>query len=212
MRPVLKPGPVPAPTHPRIRHLHQPRKLAQQQLRPGNFLIRQQKCHVQGSAWQKVMIRLALLLVKTSAIFVLVATLAVAVLGLTGCKMAFTGVLNANNGIYWYTNGPESINFKLDGRCPQSLSPGLVFNIAGYQYAITNTIRTVSPLFSAAHLLIRAAHFPEIRTEADVRKRFTGPNQISFATTYNVMGGPNAVKIANNLTAGLFFVDDLHAT
>ena len=71
------------------------------------------------------MIRLALLLVKTSAIFVLVATLAVAVLGLIGYKMAFTGVLNANNGIYWYTNGPESINLKLDGRFPQSPSPPL---------------------------------------------------------------------------------------
>ena len=158
------------------------------------------------------MIRLALLLVKTSAISVLVATLAVAVLGLIGYKMAFTGVLNANNGIYWYTNGPESINFKLDGRCPQSPSPGLVFNIAGYQYAITNTIRTVSPLFSAAHCLIRAAYFPEIHTEAYMRKRFTSPNQISFATTYNVMGGPNAVKIANNLAAGLFFVNYIYAT
>ena len=149
---------------------------------------------------------------KTSAIFVLVATLAVAVLGLTGCKMAHTGVLNANNGIYWYTNGPESINFKLDGRFPQSPSPGLVFNIAGYQYATTNTIRMVSPLFSAAHRLIRADYFPEIRTEADVCKRFISSNQISFATTYNVMGGPNAVKIANNLTAGLFFVNYIYAT
>ena len=110
------------------------------------------------------MIRLALLLVKTSVIFVLVATLAMAVLGLTGCKMDFTGVLNANNGIYWYTNGPESINFKLDGRSPQSPSPELVFHIAGYQYAITNTIRSVSLLFSAAYRLIRAAYFPEIRT------------------------------------------------
>ena len=149
---------------------------------------------------------------KTAAISVLVATLAVAVTGFTGCKMDFTSVLNANNGMYWDMNGPEFFNFKLDGRSPQSPSPGLVFHIAGYQYVITNTIRTVSLLFPAAHLLIRAAHSPEIHTEADVRKRFTGPNQISFATTDNVMGGPNAVKIANNLAAGLFFVDYLHAT
>ena len=45
-----------------------------------------------------------------------------------------------------------------------------------------------------------------------MRKRFTSPNQISFATTYNVMGGPNAVKIANNLAAGLFFVNYIYAT
>ncbi len=32
----------------------------------------------------------------------------------------FTGVLNANNGMYWDMNGPEFINLKLEGRSPQS--------------------------------------------------------------------------------------------
>jgi hypothetical protein len=124
----------------------------------------------------------------------------------------FTGVLNANNNMLWTMNGvDEFINLKLEGRSPQSPSTGLVFHIAGYQHSTTNTIRTVSLPFPAANLLIRADHSPEIHAKADVLKLFTGPNQISFATTYNTMGGPNAVKIANNLAAGLFSVGHIHA-
>ena len=123
----------------------------------------------------------------------------------------FTGVLNATNGMYWDMNGPEFINLKLEGRSPQSPSTGLVFHIAGYRHATTNTIRTVILPFPAANLLVRADHSPEIHTQADVLKLFTGPNPISFATVYNTMGGPNSVKVADNLAAGLFSVEHIHA-
>jgi hypothetical protein len=49
----------------------------------------------------------------------------------------FTGVLNANNGMYWDMNGPEFINLKLEGYSPQAPRPtgastgGLIFHLAG---------------------------------------------------------------------------------
>ncbi|WP_210518854.1 MbnP family protein [Hymenobacter terricola] len=123
----------------------------------------------------------------------------------------FTDVLNANNGMYWDMNGPEFINLKLEGRSPQAPSSGLIFHIAGYKHSTTNTIRTVTLPFPAVSLLIRPDHSPEIHTSADVLKMFTGVNPISFATIYNTMGGPNSVKVADNIAAGMFTVEHIHA-
>ena len=130
----------------------------------------------------------------------------------------FAGVLDSNNSMWWDWS-KEFINVKLEGRSPQSPSGGLVFHIAGFRGAngANNTIRTVSPAFPAnAKLLIRADHAPEIHLHADVLGMFAGPSPVRFATTYNTMSatpvnGLNSVQIANNIAAGMFEVEHIHA-
>ena len=60
-------------------------------------------------------------------------------------------------------------------------------------------------------LLIRPDHTPEIHLHADVLRLFGAPNSVRFSTLYNTMGGPESVKVADNITAGLFSVDHIHA-
>lgn len=124
-----------------------------------------------------------------------------------------TGVLDANNGMWWDWS-KEFINVKLEGTSPQSPSRGLVFHIAGFKGAngANNTIRTVSPAFPAnTKLLIRPDHSPEIHLHVDVLGMFGAPNPVRFATVYNTMGGPQSVRVANNLAAGMFEVEHIHA-
>ena len=133
------------------------------------------------------------------------------------------GVLDANNNMYWDMNGPEFINLKMEGSSAQALPRGLVFHIAGYKHATTNTIRTVTLSFPVGvNLLVRPDHSPEIHTQADVAQMFTGPNVITtpaapfrnpvnFASVNTVMGGPAAAKIANNIAIGMFSVEHIHA-
>lgn len=119
----------------------------------------------------------------------------------------FTGVLNANNGMFWDMNGPEFINLKLEGTSPQARTGGLIFHIAGYKQSTTNTIRTVMLPLPGGGLPIRADRSPQLYAKANVLKLFTGPHQIDFSRIYNTMGGPNATKVADNLAAGLFSID-----
>ena len=122
--------------------------------------------------------------------------------------------LNANSGMLWTMNGvDEFINLSLTGYSSKSNSGGLTFHIAGYKHSTTNTIRTVTVPFPAANspMLVRADHAPEIHLYADINKLFGGPNLIKFTDTYNVMGGAPAVKIADNLAAGVFSVGHIHA-
>lgn len=122
--------------------------------------------------------------------------------------------LNANSGMLWTMNGvDEFINLSLTGYSSKSPSTGLTFHVAGYKHSTTNTIRTVTVPFPAANspMLVRPDHAPEIHLYADINKLFTGPNAIKFADTYNVMGGVPAVKIADNIAAGMFSVGHIHA-
>ncbi|MCC3155365.1 hypothetical protein Q3A66_20250 [Hymenobacter sp. BT770] len=140
----------------------------------------------------------------------------------------FTGVLNANNGMYWDMNGPEFINLKLEGyspqapHAPQATTGGLVFHVAGYKGAANNTIRTVRLPFPTANLLVRPDHFPEVHLHVDIANLFNGPNPatatnppflnpVNFALVYNKMGGPAAAKLADNAAAGMFSVSHIHA-
>lgn len=129
----------------------------------------------------------------------------------------FSGALDPNNNMFWNMNGPEFKNLLLEGYSPQAphasgaATGGLVFHIAGYQHASTNTIRTFTvPFPSGVRLLVRADHSPGIHTVVDVARLFASPNQISFATTYNVMGGLPAARIADNAASGLFTVGHIH--
>lgn len=123
----------------------------------------------------------------------------------------FTGVLNPNNNMYWDMNGPEFKNVVLEGHSPQSPTGGLIYHIAGYKHSTTNTIRTVTLPFPPAKLLVRTDHSPEVHMHVDIAKMFAGPNLISFASAGNVMGGPTAARIADNMAAGMFTVSHVHA-
>ena len=123
-------------------------------------------------------------------------------------------VLNANSGMLWTMNGvDEFINLSLTGYSAKSPSTGLTFHIAGYQHATTNTIRTVTLPFPTAGspLLVRPDRTPTVHLTADINKLFSGPHTIKFADTYNVMGGAPAVRIADNLAAGMFSVSRIQA-
>jgi len=126
---------------------------------------------------------------------------------------AFTGALDANNAMWWDWS-QEFINVKLEGTSPQSPSRGLVFHIAGFKGAngANNTIRTVAlPFPNGTKLLIRPDHTPQIHLHVDVLGLFGGPNPVRFATVYNTMGGAQSVKVADNLAAGMFSVEHIHA-
>lgn len=126
---------------------------------------------------------------------------------------SFTGVLDSNNGMWWDWS-KEFINVKLEGTSPQAPSGGLVFHIAGFKGAngANNTIRTVSPAFPAnTKLLIRPDHTPGIHLHVDVLGMFGAPNPVRFATVYNTMGGPASVRVANNIAAGMFDIEHIHA-
>ena len=123
-------------------------------------------------------------------------------------------VLNAGNGMLWTMNGvDEFINVSLSGYSSKSRSGGLTFHVAGYRQAATNTIRTVTVAFPAAGspLLVRPGQSPKIHMRVDIAKMFSGPNPVNFANTYSVMGGAPAARIADNIAAGMFTVDYIHA-
>ncbi|HLK97019.1 MAG TPA: hypothetical protein VK364_04560, partial [Hymenobacter sp.] len=90
---------------------------------------------------------------------------------------------------------------------PQSPTGAIIFHIGGFEGA-NNTVRTVSPVVGNA-IQIRESRTPELRIKADVLKMFTGPNPIRFAEVHNTMGGPQAVKVANNQAAGMFTVTQI---
>ena len=122
-------------------------------------------------------------------------------------------VLNAGNGMLWTMNGVnEFINVSLSGYSSKSRSGGLTFHIAGYRQAATNTIRTVTLTFPAASspLRVRPGQSPKIDMRVDIAKMFSGPNPVSFANTYNVMGGAPAARIADNIAAGMFTIDRIN--
>ncbi|MDQ2772376.1 MAG: hypothetical protein M3Y54_17970 [Bacteroidota bacterium] len=132
----------------------------------------------------------------------------------------FSGALDPNNNMFWNMNGPEFKNLLLEGystfapHATGATTGGLVYHIAGYQHASTNTIRTFTVPFPAGvSLLVRPDHSPEIHTLVDVAQLFRSPNQISFAdrASYNVMGGVVAARIADNAASGMFTVGHIHA-
>lgn len=125
----------------------------------------------------------------------------------------FTGSLAADPGMFWDWS-KEFKNVLLEGTSPQSPKGGLVFHIAGFKGAngANNTIRTVLlPFPNNVNLLIRPDHTPQIHLHVDVLGMFGTPNPVRFATVYNTMGGPQSVKIADNIAAGMFSVEHIHA-
>jgi hypothetical protein len=120
----------------------------------------------------------------------------------------YPGVLGASYDMFWEWSH-EHINLRLVGHSPQSPNQFLTYDVAGFRS--NNTIRTVAPSFGSNQLLVRTDHSPEIHMHVDLLKLFTGPHLINFATTYDVSGGPDAARLADNLAAGMFSVAHIHA-
>ncbi|WP_206986519.1 MbnP family protein [Hymenobacter telluris] len=122
---------------------------------------------------------------------------------------AQTGALSPGDMFWTWNSG--YIYTKLEGRSPQSsnLNGGIIFHIGGFK-SPNNTIRTVSPAMNNNMIQVREGRTPEVHFKADVLKMFTGPNTIRFAASNNIMGGPDAVKVANNQAAGMFTLDHIH--
>ncbi|MBF9222996.1 MbnP family protein [Hymenobacter ruricola] len=135
------------------------------------------------------------------------------------------GVLNASNGMLWDMNGaPEFINFKLEGKSPQAItgtnpSGSIVFHVAGYLHSTTNTIRTVTVPFTTSKLIIARDHTPEVHMQVEVANLFGKPLNpptnpvppINFATTYTIMSGIPASRLADNIQTSVFSVGHIHA-
>jgi len=118
-----------------------------------------------------------------------------------------TGAL-APSDMFWNWN-TGYIYTKLEGRSAQSTSGAVIFHIGGFLEP-NNTIRTVSPAMNNNIIQVREGRTPEVHLQADILKMFTGPNTIRFASLSNVMGGANAVLVADNQAAGMFTVDHVH--
>jgi hypothetical protein len=58
---------------------------------------------------------------------------------------------------------------------------------------------------------VRADHTPEVHVHADVLAMFGAPNVVRFQEVNTVHHGPWLVKIADNIAAGMFTVDHIHA-
>lgn len=125
----------------------------------------------------------------------------------------YTGALAADPSMFWDWS-QEFKNLVLEGTSPQSPKGGLVFHIAGYKGAngANNTIRPVSLSFpNSTKLLIRSDHTPQIHVHVDVLGMFGAPHPVRFGTVYNTMGGPESVQVADNIAAGMFSVEHIHA-
>jgi hypothetical protein len=117
-----------------------------------------------------------------------------------------TGALSPGDMFWTWNSG--YIYTKLEGRSTQAANGGIIFHIGGFK-APNNTIRTVSPTMNNNVLQVRTDRTPEVHLKADILKMFAGPNTIRFATLNNVMGGPEAVKVADNQAAGMFTLDHI---
>ena len=124
-----------------------------------------------------------------------------------------TGVLNADRGMFWdWTQ--EFINVKLEGTSRQSPRGGLVFHVAGFKggNGANNTIRTVSlPFPRGSKLSVGLGGTPKVHVRANVLAMFGAPNSVRFAEVNTVHHGPWLTKIADNIAAGMFAVDQIEA-
>lgn len=121
---------------------------------------------------------------------------------------AQTGALDPSNNMFWSWNSGY-IFLKMEGTSPDSRNNALVFHVGGFMKPY-NAIRTVSPSFNGKTMMVRADHTPEIHFRADVLKLFTGM-RFSDAGSTSHSAGANAVRVADNYSAGMFTVDHIHA-
>lgn len=117
-------------------------------------------------------------------------------------KGAQTGALAISDMFWTWDSG--YIFTKLEGRSPLSPTGALIFHIGGLP-----AVKTATPSMNNRVIQVRESRTPEVYIRADVLRMFTGPVNISFKATNNVMGGAEAVSIAENQRVGMFTVDSV---
>lgn len=113
------------------------------------------------------------------------------------CSGAQSGALDPVNAMFWAWN-TGYIFLKLEGKSPESKSPGHIFefHIGGYKEP-NNCIRTVSLSFGQS-ISIRPGTNKELHIKADVSEIFKTPTAIDFSKLSSVTDFHNATTIADN--------------
>jgi len=118
---------------------------------------------------------------------------------------AQSGVLDPARGMFW-TWATGYIHFKLEGRSPAA--PGteqaVILHLGGADVA-----RSIRLPLGSKPLRIRPGLQPTLHLQADLAGFLGGPEPLSFARSASVMGGPEAVALADRL-GNLLRVDHLH--
>ncbi|RQP10968.1 MAG: hypothetical protein EAS52_22215 [Parapedobacter sp.] len=112
-----------------------------------------------------------------------------------------SGALDPAHNMYWsWKTGYIFMRFK--GDSPESPLGKLHFDVGGIKPQ-TNTIRSLSFAFQEP-LRLRSGMVAEINVAVDLAHLFKGGETIDFANIYRCMGGPKAVKLADNYANGMF--------
>lgn len=111
------------------------------------------------------------------------------------------GALDPAHKMYWsWKTG--YIFLKLTGVSPKSPDGKIHFDIGGIK-SETNTIRWQELTFPEI-LHVSSKKTSKVTINADVAQLFKGKEMIDFSAIYKCMGGPKAVKIADNYANGMF--------
>lgn len=125
-------------------------------------------------------------------------------------KEAQTGALDPANGMFW--DSKEGYIFvKLAGSSPDSKAADnkLQFDIGGASAAV-NAIRKVAFNITPSAVRVRTDKAPSIHFKVNAAKMFSGSQDISFAAFSHVVGGADALIIADNYAAGMFSYEHIH--
>jgi hypothetical protein len=119
---------------------------------------------------------------------------------LHNCSGAQSGALDPINGMFWTWN-TGYIFFKLEGKSPESKSPGGIFeyHIGGYK-APNNFIRVVTVPFHSDGLSILSGKTTTLFLKTDAVEVLKNPNTIDFSKLSSVTDFHHAGEIADNYT------------
>jgi hypothetical protein len=117
---------------------------------------------------------------------------------LHNCSGAQSGALDPANGMFWAWN-TGYIFLKLEGKAPESRSPGRIFeyHIGGYK-APANCIRDIKLSMASKPLLIGTDKNPHMYIRADVQEVLRTPTTIDFTKLSSVTDFHQAPVIADN--------------
>jgi hypothetical protein len=111
------------------------------------------------------------------------------------------GALDPANKMYWSWKSGY-IFLKLTGNSAQSPAGEIHFDVGGIKPE-TNTIRKQELTFKQP-FKVSGNKENHVELSANVAQLFKGKETIDFSETYKCMGGPKAVKIADNYGRGMF--------
>lgn len=117
---------------------------------------------------------------------------------LHNCSGAQSGALDPINAMFWAWN-TGYIFLKLEGKSPQSKSPGhyFEFHIGGYKQP-SNCIRKVNFDLSSKKINIETGRNSILKLKADILELFKTPNTIDLEKLSSVTDFHNATTIADN--------------